>query len=65
LLLTPDVGGAPGIETRWALHPAHRPNTQRWTLDQLRARMAPPRDWLMELTAQGLAPCAAASRTPG
>lgn len=65
LLLTPDVGGAPGIETRWALHPAHRPSIQRWTLDQLRARMAPPRDWLMELTAQGLTPCAIASRAQG
>jgi protein ImuA len=56
LLLTPDTGGAPGIETRWALHPAHQPGRYGWTLDRLRARMAPPRSWMMGSAPEGLAP---------
>ncbi|MCL3882152.1 hypothetical protein [Marivita sp. GX14005] len=67
LLLTPDEGGAPGIETRWSLTPAHhlaQDLTQdvaqqgRWHLDRLRARMAPPRQWLMKPGQAGLSPCA-------
>lgn len=56
LLLTPGDGGAPGIETRWSLDPAHHEGTGHWMLSRLRARMAPPRDWLMTWTDQGLAP---------
>lgn len=48
LLLTPGAGGAPGIETRWHMAPAHGPRTQRWTLTRLRARTAPPRAWRLE-----------------
>lgn len=45
LILTPDMGGAPGVETRWHMAPAHAPDRQGWTLRRLRARQAPPRDW--------------------
>lgn len=56
LLLTPDTGGAPGIETRWALHPAHQPDQRRWRLDLLRARMVPPRSWDMGWVQHSLSP---------
>lgn len=45
LILTPDTGGAPGVETRWHMAPAHTPASQGWTLRRLRARQDPPRDW--------------------
>ena len=56
LLLTPGQGGAPGIETRWSLEPAHHTGRGHWALSRLRARMAPPRDWLMTRTYSGLVP---------
>ncbi|MFP7569931.1 ImuA family protein [Marivita sp. S2033] len=58
LLLTPGQGGAPGIETRWSLEPAHHLGPDRWILDRLRARMDPPRQWLMHPARTGLEPCA-------
>ncbi|MDA7426421.1 ImuA family protein [Thalassococcus lentus] len=48
LLLTPGQGGAPGVETRWSLEPAHQPGRDRWHLTRLRARMAPPCEWWLE-----------------
>ncbi|MBT0958739.1 hypothetical protein IV417_15220 [Alphaproteobacteria bacterium KMM 3653] len=64
LLLSPHdgaAGGAPGIESRWALHPAHTsdpardpahtpaapdlPDAPGWRLERLRARSAPPATW--------------------
>ena len=48
LLLTSGEGGAPGIETRWQLEPAHLPGHDRWRLERLRARMAPPKSWWLE-----------------
>ncbi|AHM02519.1 hypothetical protein roselon_00052 [Roseibacterium elongatum DSM 19469] len=46
LLLTPGEGGAPGIETRWRLEPAHTtPDHAEWSLKRLRARHAPPATW--------------------
>lgn len=56
LLLTPESGGAPGIETRWSLEPAHQHGPGHWTISRLRARMAPPRDWLMQRGQTGLIP---------
>ena len=53
LLLTPDEGGAQGVETRWVMQPDMAPNMTnalphdhlRWHLARSRARRAPPRDW--------------------
>lgn len=45
LILTPDGGGAPGVETRWHMTPAHSATQQGWTLRRLRARQDPPKDW--------------------
>ncbi|MDF1707545.1 MAG: hypothetical protein P1U72_05575 [Paracoccaceae bacterium] len=45
LILTPEDGGAQGVESRWYMAPAHRPDRQGWTLRRLRARQDPPRDW--------------------
>ncbi len=45
LLLTPGDGGAPGIETRWHMAPAHDGGTRRWRLERRRARTRPPREW--------------------
>ena len=52
LLLTPDDGGAPGVETRWRLAPAPGwagDGSARWRLTRLRARMAPERSWIASL----------------
>ena len=49
LLLTPDEGGAQGVETRWVMQPdmvnALPHDHLRWHLARSRARRAPPRDW--------------------
>lgn len=45
LLLTPGEGGAPGVETRWHMAPAHEGKLRRWRLERRRARMAPPKAW--------------------
>ncbi|WP_137701559.1 ImuA family protein [Marimonas lutisalis] len=45
LILTPGQGGAPGVETRWRMQPAHHPGGQRWRLSRLRARTEPVREW--------------------
>ncbi|MBZ0128175.1 MAG: hypothetical protein K8F59_03575 [Rhodobacteraceae bacterium] len=48
LLLVPGDGGAPGVESRWSMAPAHDPKATRWRLERLRARMDPPKAWAVE-----------------
>jgi protein ImuA len=52
LLLTPEPGGAPGVETRWRLAPAPgwaAGGDPRWRLTRARARLAPEKSWEMRL----------------
>jgi protein ImuA len=45
LLLTPEAGGAAGVDSRWHLAPRHAPQCRGWLLSRLRARADPPRQW--------------------
>ncbi|MFT4961240.1 MAG: protein ImuA [Paracoccaceae bacterium] len=45
LLLTPEDGGAQGVESRWHMTPAHQDHVSRWRLERRRARSLPPRIW--------------------
>lgn len=45
LLLTPEDGGAQGVETRWHMTPAHQDHANRWHLERRRARSLPPQSW--------------------
>ena len=54
LLLTPGAeGGAPGVESRWALAPVHRPGAEGWRLTRLRARTAPVKGWDVTMGSTG------------
>lgn len=57
LLLTPGDGGAPGIETRWQIDPSIRTTGDSWTLTRQRARMAPPKHWILKQGHRGLYLC--------
>ena len=57
LLLTPGMGGAQGVETRWHLASDHSPGHQQWRLERLRARMAPPRTWTLQRAQKHAPPC--------
>jgi protein ImuA len=50
LLLTPGDGGAPGVETRWHMAPAHQGRARRWRLERRRARNQPPASWIATQT---------------
>ena len=52
LLLTPQTGGAAGVETRWHIAPAHDDAPGQWHLSRLRARMKPPAAWCITKTEQ-------------
>ena len=54
LLLTPGDGGAPGVESRWCMAPAHGPDTTEWSLSRTRARTAPVQDWQVVAGREGL-----------
>lgn len=53
LLLTPDHGGAQGVESRWHLAPDHARHPGQWRLKRLRARTAPQADWTLRLGEAG------------
>lgn len=52
LVLTPEAGGAAGVESRWHLTACHDGTARRWRLARLRARAEPPKEWLIH-EAQG------------
>jgi protein ImuA len=54
LLLTHGDGGAPGVESRWHMVPAHSPTAQCWHLTRTRARTAPVKQWMVAKTRTGL-----------
>ncbi len=48
VLLTPEDGGAPGVESRWSLTPRHGSGGEsHWSLARLRARMQPEKRWTL------------------
>ncbi len=61
LVLTPEGGGTPGVESRWQLTPCPAadsppddPVRPAWQLTRLRARMAPPACWQVAPAPDGL-----------
>ena len=57
LLLTPEDGGAPGVESRWHLAARHQGTDDIWQLDRIRSRSAPPRSWRLSHQAGQYALC--------
>ena len=59
LILTPGEGGAPGVDSRWHMAPAHTPGRLGWTLSRRRARTLPPATWAVTRAGGGFAldPC--------
>lgn len=50
LLLTPEDGGAQGVETRWHMASAHQDHASHWHLERRRARNLPPQSWIASQT---------------
>lgn len=53
IILTPDHGGASGVESRWHMVPAHTGQRNLWSLTRIRARTAPPKTWEIGLGEKG------------
>lgn len=53
IILTPDKGGAPGVESRWHMLPTCGEQHYTWSLTRLRARTAPPKTWEIGLSVKG------------
>lgn len=64
LLLTPDRGGAPGVESRWSMRAAHvDTKAEAWVLDRVRARTAPEKRFYIKGLKEGFALTEAPSAT--
>ena len=55
ILMTPDQGGAPGVESRWHMSGRHIAEGNRWRLTRNRYRTLPPKTWTMTLAPHDLA----------
>lgn len=56
LLLTPDTGGAPGVESRWSMRAAHvDTKAEAWVLDRVRARTSPEKRFYIRGLKNGFA----------
>jgi protein ImuA len=64
LLLTPGPGGAPGVESRWQMDPAHGTAGPGWSLTRSRARTEPVQSWAIGWGKDGFTPRAATSPQP-
>ena len=65
LMLTPGSGGAPGVESRWAIAPDHEMGRTRWRLDRLRARADPPQGWTITAGENGTGFALTKVKSPG
>ncbi|MEO0343198.1 MAG: hypothetical protein AAF198_07145 [Pseudomonadota bacterium] len=52
VLLTPESGGAQGVESRWHMAAKHTAKDQVWSLNRLRARMVPPQEFRVSWNGQ-------------
>ena len=52
LLLTPDSGGAQGVETRWTLKPKSQNLCATWCLSRTKSRHDPPQNWQVTQTSE-------------
>ncbi len=64
LILLPGAGGAPGVESRWHMAPAHHGDQARWRLERRRARMDPPKAWMLSQDGQSFTLATPPSQQP-